>query len=140
MRVIVDINVIMDWLFKRKEHEFAVKVVDLCANKKVNGFICAHEITILSYFLEKEVKNKEQSIKVLSKIMKIFSILDLNSNILNIALNSEIKDYEDAIIEQSALVNECDLIITENIKDNEKSKVRSIISKEFLKNLQISVQ
>jgi len=133
MRVIVDINVIMDWLFKRKGHEFAVKVVDLCANKKVDGFVCAHEVTILSYFLEKEVKDWEQSIKVLSKVMKIFSVLDLNSDILSRALNSDIKDYEDAIIEQSALANECDLIITANIKDFEKGKVQSIISKEFLK-------
>jgi len=45
MRVIIDINVIMDWLFKRKGHEFAVKVVDLCANKKIDGFVCAHEVT-----------------------------------------------------------------------------------------------
>jgi len=65
--------------------------------------------------------------------MKIFSVLDLNSDILNRALNSDIKDYEDAIIEQSALANECDLIITANIKDFEKGKVQSIISKEFLK-------
>jgi len=46
MRVIIDINVIMDWLFKRKGHEFAVKVVDLCANKKIDGFVCAHEVAI----------------------------------------------------------------------------------------------
>jgi predicted nucleic acid-binding protein len=133
MKAIVDINVIMDWLFKRDEHEFAVKVIDLCANKKINGFICSHEITILSYFLEKEIKDKEQTIKILSKIMKMFFVLDLNISILNKALKSKIKDYEDAVIEQSALVNECDLIITRNTKDFENGKVKSIIPKEFLR-------
>ncbi|MDR2732606.1 MAG: PIN domain-containing protein [Fibromonadaceae bacterium] len=132
MKAIVDINVIMDWLFKRVEHELAAKVIDLCASKKVSGFVCAHEITILSYFLEKEVKDNEQAIKVLSKIMKIFSVLDLNSSILNRALKSKVKDYEDAVIEQSAVVNDCDLIVTRNAKDFENSKVQPIIPKEFL--------
>ncbi|MDR2581513.1 MAG: PIN domain-containing protein [Fibromonadaceae bacterium] len=137
MKVIIDINVIMDWLFKRKEHEFAAKVVDLCAKKEISGFVCAHEITILSYFLEKEVKNREQVTKVLSKIIKIFSVLDLKSNILNKALKSKIKDYEDAVIEQSALVNGCGLIITRNVKDFENGKIQSITPKDFLKNSQI---
>jgi predicted nucleic acid-binding protein len=83
--------------------------------------------------LEKETKDKEQAIKILSKIMKMFSVLDLNSSVLNKALKSKIKDYEDAVIEQSALLNECDLIITRNIKDFENGKVQSIIPKEFLR-------
>ncbi len=38
-----------------------------------------------------------------------------------------------AVIEQSALANECDLIITRNTKDFENGKVQSIIPKEFLR-------
>jgi len=133
MKAIIDINVIMDWLFKREGHEFAVKVIDLCASKKINGFVCAHEVTILSYFLEKEIKDKEQAINILSKVMKMFSVLDLNSSILSKALKSKIKDYEDAVIEQSALVNACDLVITRNTKDFENGKVQSVVPKEFLR-------
>ena len=63
----------------------------------------------------------------------MFFVLDLNISILNKALKSKIKDYEDAVIEQSALLNECDLIITRNTKDFENGKVKSIIPKEFLR-------
>jgi predicted nucleic acid-binding protein len=137
MKAIIDVNVIMDWLFKRDEHEFAAKIIDLYVSKKINGCVCAHEITILSYFLEKEVKDREREIKVLSKIMKTFSVFDLTSNILNKALDSKIKDYEDAIIEQSALINKCNVIITRNVKDFDKSKVQAVTPKEFLNNLSL---
>jgi predicted nucleic acid-binding protein len=135
MKAIIDVNVIMDWLFKRDEHESAARIIDLCVNKKIKGVVCAHEITILSYFLEKEIKNKEQRIKILSKIMKMFSVLDLKGKILTGALSSKIKDYEDAVIEQSALAYKCDLIITRDIKDFENGGVKSILPREFLKNL-----
>ena len=133
MKAIIDINVIMDWIYKREEHEFAAKVVSLCAKKKADGFICAHEVTILSYFLEKDIKDRKKYLQILSKVMKIFSVLDLNAKILNRSLKSKIKDYEDAVIEQSALLNRCNSIITKNTKDFMSGKIPSITPKDFLK-------
>ena len=39
-------------------HETAAELFSLCFKRKVNGLICAHEVTTLYYFLNKEIKDK----------------------------------------------------------------------------------
>ena len=61
-RILVDLNVILDFLNKRNDHFEAAKIVDLCIEKKIKGYICAHEITTLAYFLIKGEKDNNKLI------------------------------------------------------------------------------
>ena len=49
------------------------------------------------------------------------------------ALNSNFKDFEDAIQYHTALENELDLIITRNKKDFKTSALPVLTAKEYLK-------
>jgi predicted RecB family nuclease len=49
----------------------------------------------------------------------------MNEGILLNALDSQLKDYEDAVIEAIAVVNQIDLIATRNLKDFRKSKIEA---------------
>jgi predicted nucleic acid-binding protein len=122
----------MDFLFKREGHENATKILKYCTNNKIKGFICAHEITTLSYFLAKAIKEKNKIVKVISGIMKRFNIIEVNENILNKALYSELNDFEDAVIEMSSKEKMIEYIITRNIKDFRKSQVKTVTPEEFL--------
>jgi len=57
-KILVDLNIILDFLNKRNFHLEAAQLVDMCVEKKLSGYMCAHEITTLSYFLFKEQKDK----------------------------------------------------------------------------------
>ena len=103
-KVLVDINVILDFLNKRNFFELAKQIMQLCINKKIHGYVCSHEITTLSYFLEKEMGNKNVN-KVLEAIIDTFTIIAIDEDILKESLNSQIKDFEDAVIEVSSLKN-----------------------------------
>jgi predicted nucleic acid-binding protein len=61
--IVIDINIFMDFLFKRSGHENVAKIFKLCIRKNIKGLTCAHEITTLCYFLEKSEKD-------LSKVKK----------------------------------------------------------------------
>ena len=111
-KILIDLNVLMDFLFKREDHAYAAKIIDLCVLKKVKGFVCAHEITTLSYFLFKEYKNKDKIKFAINELFQIFNILPVNIEVLKRALNSQIDDYEDAVIEASALSEKVDFIIS----------------------------
>jgi predicted nucleic acid-binding protein len=115
--IVIDLNILLDYLFKRPGHEAAAKIINMCINKDVKGFVCAHEITTLSYFLNKSVKDRNKVVTTISKIMKMFQIIEINAKILNAALYSELTDYEDAVIEVSSRERNIDYIITRNIKD-----------------------
>jgi len=129
---VIDINIFMDFLFKRQGHENVVEIFKLCIKGSIKGFICAHEITTLCYFLDKAEKDKSKTRKVISRLMKRFTVIEINEELLNKALNSEIDDFEDAVIETSAIDRDADFIITRNIKDFEKSTIPAKTPEELL--------
>jgi predicted nucleic acid-binding protein len=130
-KILIDLNVIIDFLNKRKNHKSASQVIDLCVKKKVTGYVCAHEITTLAYFLRKKSGYKKVKL-VLNEIFEIFKVISVSKKILTQALLSEINDYEDAVIEKSALLKNIDFIISRNIKDFKKSRIKTISPVEFL--------
>jgi predicted nucleic acid-binding protein len=119
-------------LNKRQEHEAAAKIFDLCERRKLKGFICSHEITTLSYFMEKYKYPKDRRVSIITKLLDIFSTIPATEKILRNALYSGINDYEDAVIEASALFEEVEFIVTRNIKDFRKGKVNCFSAKEAL--------
>ncbi len=130
-KILIDINIILDFINKRNFYELAKQVIQYCSDKKVQGYICAHEITTLSYFLEKD-KESEIVNKILTSIMDTFTVIPIDENILRSALNSKIKDFEDAVIEVSSLQNDIDCIISRNKEDFAKSRVCCLEPVDFL--------
>jgi len=130
--IVIDINIFMDFLFKREGHEKVAEVFRYCAENRLIGYVCAHEITTLSYFLHKSIKEKGQVIKSLSWIMRRFKVIEVNAMILGKSLHSEIDDYEDAVIEVSAYENNADCILTRDISDFKKSMVKAATPEELL--------
>jgi PIN domain protein len=130
-KVLADLNIVLDFLNKRNFHEEAARLIDMCMQKELAGFICAHEITTLSYFLLKEYKNKRKVIQTLSALFEIFHILAVDEAILREAFLSSVPDYEDAVIEVSCIKNNIDCIISRNISDFKLSRVATYTPEQF---------
>jgi len=131
-KITVDINILLDFLNKRNKHQQAAKIIELCNANKIQGYLCAHEITTLAYFLMKNYNNSQKVKLVLNKLLDIFEIIPINAVILRRSLDSEINDFEDAVIEISSYENEIDYIVTRNLADFKNTRVKSISSTEFL--------
>jgi predicted nucleic acid-binding protein len=129
---VIDINIFMDFLFKRQGHENVAKIFNLCMKGSITGFVCAHEITTLCYFLNKTKMDRLKTKKVISRIMKRFTVIEINEELLNNALGSDIDDFEDAVIDVSAKDIGADYIITRNIKDFKKSIIPAKTPEELL--------
>ncbi len=131
-KALVDINIILDMLAKRDDHQSAVQIFDLCAKRLVKGYLCSHEVTTLSYFLEKFNYPRKKAIQIISGLLDVFSIIPATETILRNALQSSIKDFEDAVIEVSALKEQVDCIITRNLKDFKAGRVDCFTGSEYL--------
>ena len=59
----------------------------------------------------------------------------LNEQTVEKGLNSDIKDFEDALQYFSATESECEIIITRNGKDFKKSLIPVMTANEFLSSL-----
>jgi len=131
-RALVDLNIILDLLNKRKFHKDAARLFNLADKGKIEAFVSAHEITTLSYFLEIQKKKKSEIRDILSNLLSILKIISTDKKILESALLSEINDYEDAVLESAAIQYNVDYIITRNVKDFSKSKVPAVSPGVFL--------
>jgi predicted nucleic acid-binding protein len=131
-KIVIDVNIFMDFLFKREGHEKVAEIFKQCIKGNVKGFSCAHEMTTLNYFLTKTNKDKIKIKKTISGIMKRFKVIAVNEEILTKALSSDIEDFEDAVIEASSKESDAEYILTRNTKDFKKSMVRPITPDELL--------
>ena len=131
-KITIDLNVLLDFLNKREKHIQAAKIMELCSENQIQGYLCAHEITTLAYFLMKNHNNSSKVKSVLNELLDLFKIIPITETVLRKALHSKINDYEDAVIEISSQENEIDFIVTRNLEDFKKSSVKSVSPTEFL--------
>ena len=122
-KVLIDLNIILDFLNKRNFHQEAARLINMCAENVLTGYICAHEVTTLSYFLFKEQKDKNKVVTTISTLFDIFQIIPIDETILKASLLSPITDYEDAVIEASAVKFNIDYILSRNISDFKLSRI-----------------
>jgi hypothetical protein len=74
--------------------------------------------------------------KVLRRFKVLVRVLPLDDKIIDLALNSEFRDFEDAIQYFTAIENELELIITRNQSDFKESKIPVMTAKEFIKSIE----
>lgn len=130
-KIVIDLNIILDFLGKRNFHQEAAQLINMCVEKKVSGYICAHEVTTLSYFLLKEQKKKTKVINTITALLDIFTVIQIDESILRDSLISPISDYEDAVIEVSAMKNNIEYIISRNISDFKSSRIQTYTPEQF---------
>ena len=134
MKVLVDTNVVMDALLGREPYfEDSNRVLQICGDKKVEGYLAAHTITNLFYYLRKHYQN-EDCRDILLNLFEIFEIEQIDSAKLKTALeNKDFKDFEDCLQMECACANDAKYIVTRNGKDFVHSIIPSIAPDEFCK-------
>jgi predicted nucleic acid-binding protein len=133
MQVLLDTNVVMDYLVKREPFlEDAERVILLIVNKKVDGFVSAHTICDLIYILRKYLE-QEGIREVLVGLCSIFTVINVDKIKLLAALqNNLFNDIEDCLQMECAKAAGVDYIVTRNINDYKYSTIPVIAPKKFL--------
>lgn len=84
----------------------------------------AKSVTDIYYLIHRLTHSDAETRKILSKLFTLFHLLDTTSLDCRKAISSEIGDYEDAIMVETAICSEIDCIVTRNVKDYTKSSVK----------------
>ena len=100
------------------------------------GYITAKSITDIYYLTHRLTHSDAETRKILSKLFTLFHLLDTTSLDCRKAISSEISDYEDAIMVETAIRSEMDCIVTRNVKDYTKSSIKVCEPSAFLKLLE----
>ena len=132
--VLIDTDVILDFFFDRIPFsEDASKILSLCETGKIKGFVTPVMISNVYYLLRKTAKH-EKVIENLKKLLSFINVAIINKETVLAALNSDFKDFEDALQNFSAKnKHEIKVIITRNIKDYKSSNLSIMTPEIYLK-------
>lgn len=132
--VLIDTDVILDFFFDREPFsEFATEILNRCEEKTLNGHTTPIIICNVYYLLRKTAKH-ELIIEKIKQLLSIIEIIDINKEVVLDALNSEFKDFEDALQNFSAVQNRnLNIILTRNIKDFKESELAVLTPELYIK-------
>lgn len=129
MKLMFDTNVVADVLLRREPY-YADSYLSIL-NCLENGDWCSFTVSATAdiFYLLRKTDNPKENMKYL------YNLFDKISDVLEedfiAALDSRMKDFEDALIAIVAKRNHVDYIITRNVADFEDSPVLAITPEEF---------
>jgi predicted nucleic acid-binding protein len=131
-KILIDTNVVIDLLAQREPfYKSTSRLFTLASKKLITAYVSSLTLVTTHFIVSRELSEAEAR-KVIRKFKSIANVLDLKDAYLNQALDSDFKDFEDAIQYHTALSNNLDAIITRNKRDFKKSHIPVYTTEEYL--------
>lgn len=131
-RVLFDSDVLLDILAQREPFVAAsARALNTVMQNQVEGYVSGHAVTNIFYILRRQVGN-EVARELLAKLLQHLQVASVTDEVIRQALNSSIKDFEDAVTSAAALTAGLEIIVTRNTPDFVVSLVPAMLPDEFL--------
>lgn len=132
IKIFIDSDIVLDLLLDREPHsEYAALLFEMIENKKIHAATSGHAFSNIFYILN-DLSKRKDSKRVLLNLRKFIDVAATSKDVVDKALVSEIKDFEDAMQYYCALSFKATCIVTRNKKDYKKSLIPVLTAKEFL--------
>ena len=116
MRILLDTNVLLDYLQHRKGFDAAEQILQECVQYKMDG-----------------VYTEDERRDILASLTSFLSVAEINHEMIASALaRKEFSDFEDCLQDECASIVGADFIVSQNIKDYVNSRVPAVSPKDFL--------
>ena len=131
-RLLVDTNIVIDLLAKRERFlTEAQELFTLSDKKEVKLYVSSLTFANTHYILSQSLKI-DDSRKIIRKFKVLVEVLPMDDKIIDLSLDSDFKDFEDAIQYYTALENNLEIILTRNLKSFKLSRIPVLTAKEYL--------
>lgn len=141
MAVLIDTNVLLNYITNREDKYLteSIRIVELCALGRLNGYIAFHTLSTLWYVLRK--KSAKERRNNLRDICTVFSVASASQvEIMEAIENDSFTDFEDCLQDKCAKEAGADYIITVNEKDFANSEIEAINPCEFLRRISMPMK
>ena len=131
-KIFLDTNIVLDFLGERENfYEPAAKILTLADQKKILVYTSPTSISNVYYILAK-YENSKIALEKIRKFKVLCNISIMNNEVVERAINSDFKDFEDGMQYFSAIAEKCEIIITRNEKDFKNAMIPVMNADSFL--------
>lgn len=139
MRVLIDTCIIIDVLQSREPFcKEAQELFLAVANKQFIGFLTAKSTTDIYYPTHRCTHDDKETRRILNTLFALFELLDTSGIDCRKAISSDLSDFEDAVMVESAIRSGMDCIVTRNLKDYVKAPLPVYSPSDFLNLLNVN--
>lgn len=134
-KIFIDTDIALDLLSERLPYySHAAQLFTLADKGKLLIYVSSLSFSNLNYLLSRQYTHKEAR-RILNKFKILVRVLSVSDKIIELSLNSEFKDFEDAIQYYTAIENNISTLITRNLKDYKSANITVITAEDFLLSL-----
>ena len=132
--MLIDTNIVLDVLLKREPfcHD-AAEVMSLAQCDDIHEYVSASAITDIYYIAYKQIKDRKLVIDLIKRLLMVVSVAAVTEQEIRNALETDWRDFEDAVQYSVALLNDIDGLVTRNAKDYEWADISIWTPKQVLK-------
>ena len=132
MRVLLDVNVIVDILGATEDVLYSAQALDVMLLRGFEPCMVASETATVQYALAaRKYASDEQAMEAIEGISQLLTVLDATEADLRNALRNPLGDFEDALLAWAAHRHGVDLIVTRNLRDFRESPVAALSPQQF---------
>lgn len=122
-KIFIDTDVCLDLLAKREPHYlYAATLFTLADKGELQLFVSSLSFSNLNYLLSRQYSLVEAR-RILSKFKVLVQVLPVDDKVVELALNSKFKDFEDAVQYFTAIESGITMLLTRNLKDYKKAEI-----------------
>ena len=139
MKVMFDANVVLDVLLRRQPFaEHSGQLLSRAERGDIHGFIGASVVTTIFYLARKAV-GVASARRQVRAILSILHVAPVTHAVLQEAAESDMSDFEDAVVATSARHGQIDAIATRNVRDFGKAGIAVYSPASLLALLDVAV-
>lgn len=132
-KVFVDTDIIIDLLAMREPHyQFSARLFSKADEGDLKIYVSSLSLSNLNYFLSRQY-SAAQARKKLLTFKALVTVLSVSDKSVELALNSDFNDFEDALQYFTALEHKITTLLTRNLKDYKKANISVLTAEQYLK-------
>ena len=134
-RLFFDTNVLLDHLLERDPFaDHAMALWSLAERREVVGLISAISFNFIYYIVRHEGDERAARLAVRG-LRDVFEVVEVDAQIIAQALDSPVRDFEDAIQYHCAIRGNADCLVTRDLHDFRHAKLPVLAPDAFIASL-----
>lgn len=132
-KIFVDTDIILDLLSSREPfYVYSANLFSAADKNEIKIFVSSLSFSNLNYILSKQYSS-DQAKKRLLKFKTLVTVLSVTDKVVDLALSSDFKDFEDGLQYFTAIENNIKTLLTRNLKDYKNAEISVMTAEQFLR-------
>ncbi|MDP1744024.1 MAG: PIN domain-containing protein [Bacteroidota bacterium] len=132
-KVFVDTDIVLDLLSNRESfYKHSAYLFSEADKGKTKIYVSSLSFSNLNYILSRQY-SADQARKKLLKFKTLVTVLAVTDKVVELALSSDFKDFEDGLQYFTAIENNIKTLLTRNLKEYKSAEIPVMTAEQFLK-------